>query len=64
MKALLKRRPAESGTAAFAVAVLIGRALGLDAETTGYLAVAIGAAPGAITFLVDQYRRARAEGEE
>lgn len=61
MKALLKRRPSETATAAGALAFLIGRALGVDdAATITALGVALGFVPTAITFGVEQYRKSRA----
>lgn len=60
MRGVVTRRPAESLTAAGAVAFLIGRALGIeDAATITALTVALGLVPAVVTFTVEQYRRAR-----
>lgn len=62
MRDLLKRRPAESLTGAGAVAFLIARALGVeDAAVITSITVALGLVPSAVTFGVEQYRRAKAK---
>lgn len=50
-------RPAETTTAAGALAVLIGYVVGLrDPEVLVALTVALGAVPGAVTWLVETVR--------
>lgn len=62
MRDLIRRRPAESTTAAAALAFLTARALGVeDTAVITALTVVIGAVPSAVTFAVEQYRRARGE---
>lgn len=54
---LIRRRPAESATpVAMAAAMIAGRALGLDAEMTSYVAVVLAFVPTAVTWLVDTVR--------
>lgn len=57
----MKGRPAEtSAPVAVAIAYLIGRAAGLDAETVGYLSIVVAFVPFAVSWAVDRYRDARA----
>lgn len=54
---LAQRRPAETGTATLAVlAAAVARALGLDADWSTVLVLAVGAAPAAITWAINQRR--------
>lgn len=55
------RRPAEFGAAASAVALLIGRGLGIDdVDTVTAIAVVIGFIPAAVTWAVELGRKRRA----
>lgn len=52
-KDLVQRRPAESAApVATAIAMLIGRALHLDADTVAYVAIVVAFVPAGITWLV------------
>lgn len=58
MSKLLQHRPAETGTAALALAVVIAYVLGVKDQTVVLaLAVVIGATPAAITWVVATIRR-------
>lgn len=51
------RRPAETGSAAGSVGLLIGRLLGVtDPDTLAALGVVVGLTPAAITWAVTTYR--------
>lgn len=54
---LVVRRPAETGTVAIAIALLVGYVLGLDEGAVAALGIVIGGVPGAITWIVEQWRR-------
>jgi hypothetical protein len=57
---IVQRRPAECGTAAFALAFLVAYVAGVrDEAFIVALAVVIGAVPGAITWLVELGRKRR-----
>lgn len=52
----VEKRPAETGAIASAVALLVGRALGIDdVETVTAIAVVIGFVPAAITYAVETF---------
>lgn len=54
---LAKRRPAETGGAAGAVALLLARVLGVDDPDTVYaIGIVVGFLPAGITWLVDTVR--------
>lgn len=58
MNKLLSRRPAETGTAAMALAVVIAYLFGVtDEGVIVALAVVVGATPAAITWVVATLRR-------
>ena len=55
---VVQRRPAESGAIASAVALLIGRAAGIDdVDTVTALAIVIGFIPAAVTWVVEAVRQ-------
>jgi hypothetical protein len=54
---IVQRRPAETATpVAMAVAMLIGRAFSLDADTIGYVAIVVAFVPAGVSWLVDTVR--------
>lgn len=56
-KTIAQRRPAETGAATLGVlAAAVGRALGLDADWTTVLVVAVALAPAAITWATVTWR--------
>jgi len=55
-----KERPAETATpVAMAIAMLVGRAFHLDADTVAYIAIVVAFVPAAVTWLVHTIRTAR-----
>jgi len=51
------RRPAETATpVVMAAAMLVGHALGLDAEDISYVAIVFAFVPAAVSWLVDTWR--------